>query len=197
MLKKLITLFLAFSLFSAHAGTTSTQGLKAAFDELNYSLTVEWDQKDKEFYVEQMKKFHRTMEQLQAQGLTTEQLIAFAKSEVKNERVAKDLETAFNMISINKMSSAEANKYILETLKRSYSSGASWGGEVIVIVAVAALIVVVALAVANAPASTGGSTGSYCYYDDYYFCDTYCYYDYYWGYTCYDDCYWTSRYICR
>lgn len=196
MLKKLITLFLAFSLFSAHAGTTSQQGLKAAFDELNYSLTVEWDQKDKEFYVEQMKKFHRTLDELQAKGMTTAQLIEFAKSEVKNERVAKDLETAFNMISINKMSSAEANKYIIETLKRSYNSGASWGGEVVVLVAVAALIIVAAIAVANAPAG-GFSNGGVCFYEDYYFCDTYCYYDYWWGYTCYDDCYWSSRYICR
>lgn len=194
MFKKLIALMLIVSVFtvSAHAATNS--GLKAAFDELNYSLTVEWDQKDKVFQQEQMKKFTSTLRDLQAKGLTNSQLVDFVKNEVKNERVAKDLETAFNMISINKMGASEANKYIVDTMKKSYSTGASWNGEVLIYVAAALLIVAVAIAIANADTVYVGG-GSSCYYDDVYVCDTYCYDDWY-GYTCYDDCYWTSQYSC-
>ena len=194
MLKKFIALFMILSIFTVQANASTHAGLKAAFDELNYALTVEWDQKDKDFHGEQMKKFASTVRDLQAKGLTNAQMIEFVKSEVKNAQVAKDLETAFNMIQINKMSSAEANKYILDTMKKSYSAGASWSGEVFVYLAVGVLIVALAIAIANGTPSTGG--GAYCYYDDVYVCDTYCYDDWYWGYTCYDDCYYTTQYVC-
>ena len=197
MLKKLMALMLVLSVFTVQAHATAQEGLKAAFDELNYALEVEWDQKDKAFHEEQMKKFTATLRDLQSKGLTQSQLVEFAKSEVKNAQVAKDLETALTMIQINKMSSSEANKYIIDTMKKSYSSGASWNGEVFVYLAVGILIVALAVAIANGSTSSGGGYygGSNCYYTDVYVCDTYCYDDYY-GYFCYDDCYWTSQYTC-
>jgi hypothetical protein len=194
MFKKLITLMLALSIFTVQAHAATDNGLKAAFDELNYSLTTEWDQKDKAFYETQMKQFASTIRDLQAKGLTNSQLIDFAKSEIKDAKAAKDLETAMTMVQINKMSSAEASKYVLETMKKSYSAGASWNGEVLVYLAVGVLIVALAVAIASGSATvtTGGNN---CYYDDVYVCDTYCYDDWY-GYTCYDDCYYSSQYIC-
>lgn len=193
MFKKLITLMMVLSIFTTSAFASSQGGLKAAFDELNYNLSVEWDQQDKEFYSEQMKKFSHSLRELQAQGLTNSQLIDFVKAEVKDERVARDLETAFNMISINKMSSQDANKYMVETMKKSYSAGASWNGGAGASVVIALLVVVAVLALAGSAGgySGGGSNGGgYC--QNYWVCDTNCYYDYWWGYTCYDDCY----YIC-
>ena len=193
MFKKLIAMMLVLSTLTVQAANASTtDGLKAAFDELNYSLTVEWDQKDKDFHATQMKKFTASIRDLQSKGLTNAQLVDFAKSQVKNAQVAKDLETAFNMIQINKMSGAEANKYILETMRKSYSAGASWNGEVFIYLAVGVLIVALAVAIAGSSSSSGGNN---CYYEDVYVCDTYCYDDYY-GYTCYDDCYYTNQYSC-
>ena len=187
MLKKLISLMLVMSMFVVSAHAASQEGLKAAFDELNYSLVVEWDQNDKDFYQNQMKKFMGTVRDLQSTGLTNAQLLDFVKSEVKDQRVAKDLETVFNMISINKMSSEDATKYMVESMKRSYSTGASWNGDVFLYLGVGLLIVAAALAAGGSV--RGGSTGGgYC--RDTYICDSTCYYDYYWGYTCYDDCYW-------
>lgn len=187
MFKKFITLMMVLSIFTVSANASTQTGLKAAFDELNYSLTVEWDQKDKDFYSSQMKKFSSEIRGLQSKGLTNSQLVDFVKSEVKNERAAKDLETAFNMVQINKMSAEEASNYLVEAMKKSYNVGASYQGEVFIYAAVGLLIVAAAVALAsgNATVSTGGG----CY--QYYVCDNYCYYDYYWGYTCYDDCYYT------
>lgn len=190
MFKKFIMLLMVMSIFTTQANASTQNGLKAAFDELNYSLTVEWDQKDKAFYTTQMKKFSGVLRELQAKGLTNAQMIDFVKAEVKNEKIAKDLETAFNMISINKLSSEEASEYMVETMKKSYSAGASWNGEVIVYLAIGLLIVAAAVALANGGASSGGyNGGGYC--TDTYVCDSVCYYDYYWGYTCYDDCYYS------
>lgn len=189
MLKKLLTFMMVAAIFVVNANAASQKGLKAAFDELNYALTVEWDQKDKDFYSTQMKKFMSVVSELQSQGMTNAQLIEFVKSEAKDEKVAKDLETAFNMVQINKMSSAEATKYMVDTMKKSYSSGASWNGEVLIYAAIGLLIVAAAIAIASG--SHGGASGSYYgggyYCTQYYVCDTY--YDPYYGY--YDDCYYT------
>lgn len=182
MFKKLIAMMMVVSIFTVSAHATTQNGLKAAFDELNYSLNVEWDQKDKEFYSREMKKFTETLLGFQSKGLTNAQLVEFVKSEVKNEKVSRDLETAFNMIAINKMSSEEASKYMVETMKKSYSAGASWNGEVFTFLAVGLLLVAAAIALGGS--YNGG--GSYC--DQVYLCDTACYYDYYWGYTCNNFC---------
>lgn len=184
MFKKLLSIVMIVSIFTVQANAATNSGLKAAFDELNYSLSVEWDQKDQDFYKNQMSAFTATVRDLQAKGLTNAQMIDFAKAEVKDAKVAKDLETAFNMISLNKMSSAEASKFMVDTMKKSYSQGASFNGEVFVYLAVGVLIV--ALAVALASGNVTVSNGGGCYYQDYYVCDTYC--DYY---GCWDDCYYT------
>ncbi len=195
MFKKFITLMMVVAIFTVQAHASTQNGLKAAFDEMNYSLTVEWDQKDKSFYDAQMKKFMGQVRELQKQGLTNAQMVEFAKSQIKDQKVAKDLETAFSMITINKMSSEEASQYMIESMKRAYSNGASWNGDVLIYLAVGLLIVALAVGLANGTA--GGSSnggGGYSCYDDCYYYTYQCGYDY-WGpiyceaYTCDTVCY--------
>ncbi len=200
MFKSFISFLLIFSVFTVHAQASTVEGLKKAFDELHFSLEHDWDQQDRSFYEAQMKKFNQELRSLQAQGLTSDQLLDFAKSQTKNPQMAKDLETAFTMIKINKMSSSEANRYVLDVMKKSYSRGASWTGEVFIYAAIGILIVALAIGIASgasgSSSSSGGGYSSSCYYDDIYLCDTYCYDDYWYGYTCYDDCYWSTQYMC-
>jgi Skp family chaperone for outer membrane proteins len=191
--KKLITLMMVVSIFTVQAHASTQNGLKAAFDEMNYSLTVEWDQKDKAFYETQLKKFTGVVRDLQKSGMTNAQMIDFAKAEVKDAKVAKDLETAFSMITINKMSSEDASKYMMESMKRSYSAGAAWNGDVIVYLAVGLLIVALAVGLANGNVSAGGGYaggGYYSCYDDCYYYEYSCGFGYYCeGYTCDEVCY--------
>lgn len=197
MFKKFITMIMVVTIFTVQAHAAAQDGLKTAFDEMNYSLTVEWDQKDQAFYEAQMKTFNAKVRELQKQGLTNAQMVEFAKSQVKDQRVAKDLETAFSMITINKMNSEDASKFMLDSMKRSYSAGAAWNGDVIIYLAVGLLIVALAVGVAtgNVAVRGGGSTGpGYSCYDDCYYYDYNCGYDY-WGpiycesYTCDTVCY--------
>ncbi len=157
MFRKLFTLLMVFAIFTVQASASTQNGLKAAFDEMNYSLTVEWDQQDRNFYEGQLKKFTSTVRELQKLGLTNAQMIEFAKTQVKDAKAAKDLETAFSMITINKMSSEEASKYMMDSMKRAYSHGASWNGEVIVYLAVGLLIVALAVGLARAVRDGGSS----------------------------------------
>jgi len=187
--KKMIALMMIVSIFTANAKAASNSGLKAAFDELNYSLNVEWDQKNKDFYTEKMKEFSTALRAEQAKGLTNEQLIAFVKTEVKDAKIAKDLETAFNMISLNKMSSQDAAKYMTDTMKKSYANGASWSGNAGTTIIVAVVLIAIVIAAATGNLTISSSRGGYC--SDVYVCDTVCYDDYYYGTTCSDDCYWS------
>lgn len=187
--KRLMSLMLVCAVFTVSAQATTQNGLKAAFDELNYSLTVEWDQQDKDFYIEQMKTFKGKVNELQARGLSKKELIEFAKAEVKNKKLAADLDTAFTMISLNKMTGEQASEYLVDLMKKGYSTGASWNSDAGLLIGVGLLLVVVGLAVAAG--GTGGSSGGTYYCTDRYVCDYVCTYDYYWGETCYNDCYWT------
>lgn len=144
MFKKLLVLPLVFC-FMVSPTHANTDGLKLAFQELNYALSVEWDQKDLKFKEEQMKKFEQEVLKL---GLSNQELMDFAISEVKDESLKRDLKTSFSMIQINKMSSREAKKYVQDTLEKSLSKGASWNGSISEqwLVGIIALAVILVLA---------------------------------------------------
>ena len=178
MFKKLFAFSIISCLFVVQAHATAQNGLKAAFDELNYALTVEWDQSNRDFYNTQMEQFKSNLGSLQEQGLSNQDLVNFTLTQVKDQKLAKDLETAFSMISINKMSEKDAQRYITDVMNKSYSQGASWGGEVIVGAIVLILIVAVAAIVAGKARVENG-----CYKVR--VCEDYCT-----GGVCYTDCDW-------
>ncbi len=187
MFKRMIALVLALSVFAVQANTSSNNSLKAAFDDLNYALTVEWDQKDRAFYDAQVEKFNGKVKALQAQGVTQSEVMEFAVSQVKDKNLAKELELAYTQISLNQLPQAEARKLILDTFSKSYSRGANWNGEAVLY---GAIIVVIAAAIIIAAASGAPvtvTTGTSCY-------DNYVCYDYYdsWGWYLYTDCYWET-----
>lgn len=178
MLKKFFVSSMVFCLLIVQANAATHNGLRAAFDELNYSLNVEWDQVDKAVYNKAQKKFANSLRSLQAQGLTNQEIISFALSEVKDAKLQRDLETAISMVMINKMNESEAHAYISDVLAKTQIKGASWnGGAAIGTILVIALFVAVALIVTgNARVEEG------CY--QVYRCDDYCT-----GGVCYEDCY--------
>ncbi len=175
MFKKLLTLMMVFAIFTVQAHAAAADGLKTAYDELNYALNVEWDQKDKAFYTAQMKEFNNSLRDLQSQGLTNRDLINFARSQVVNHQAAQDIDAAFNMITLNNMSDNDASALMVETMKKTYRTGASWNGEADILLYAGLGLLLIAAALAAGSGYYGGSP----YYEDT------CYYDYYYGYTCY------------
>lgn len=185
MFKRFFVGFLAFAFISVQANAATNNSLKAAFDQLNYSLSVEWDQKDRAFYDAKMKEFTAQVAELQAQGLTNAELSEFALTQVKDKTLAAELNTAFTMIQINKMNQSEARKLVLDTVSKSYNQGASWSSDAFLIGGLVVLVLAVALAAAGGSVRGGGGAG--CYED--YVC-----YDYYdsWGYYWYSDCFYET-----
>lgn len=186
MFGKILSFLMFLSFLTVQTQAATHNGLKAAFDELNYALTVEWDQNDQQVYEKEMKKFMNEVRQLKNEGLTNEEMIGFVKTQIKDQKVAKDLETAFSMITINNMSTEEASKYMIDSMKRAYSQGASWTGDGIVYLAAGLLLVALAVAAAGAPVDVGG--GGYRCYEDCYYYDYQCGYDW-WGWPVYCEAY--------
>jgi Glu-tRNA(Gln) amidotransferase subunit E-like FAD-binding protein len=127
MLSKILALLLTLSFICpAYSNVNHAASLKAAFDELNYSLTVEWDQKDEIFQQTQMKKFEDSLKELNRQGLSNAEMMELLTAELKNEQLAKNLEEAFRLVSINKMTPEQARELLNEVVKKSYASGSNW-----------------------------------------------------------------------
>lgn len=192
MFKKLTTLLIACSFFMTSSYASSDKGLKAAFDELQYALTVEWDQEDKGFYESSMAKFRKKVSELRKEGLTNAQMMELVKTESKGTQMAKNIETALTMIEINKMDLEEATQYMIETLEKSQDRGASWVGGVSVAVGSLAFFALIFYLLKDVPAAGGNNhpDDNVC-SNPVTVCGQSCDYDVYWGESCYEHC-WQS-----
>ena len=149
MLKKFLAIVSLLCLIVVQAHAVSNNGLKAAFDELNYSLSVEWDQKDQAFYDAKVAEFNSEIEALQKAGLSNQELVDYALSQVKDQKLANDLEKTFALVELNKMSPEQAKAHVKKLIDQSYNRGASWSGEVIHGGAILVIIILIVVVVAH------------------------------------------------
>lgn len=133
MLKKFV--FLMMLTTSVFAGTAP---LKSAFDDLTYSLTVEWDQKDQEFAQNSLSLF-----QMKVAGASVADKKEFFKillkgQEIATERFVLELEN-------NNLSQEEAIAKLNQLIKGTYREGAAFApSKYILIGAGAATLVFIA-----------------------------------------------------
>lgn len=126
MFSKILCLVMTFAIFSGSAMASSQDGLKAAFDEFNYSVMVEWDQKDPAFYEAKEQALTESILSLKSAGLTNSELVSFAKSQMKSSALAHELDLVLKAISLNTMSVEEAQEHFETAMKNSMNQGASW-----------------------------------------------------------------------
>ena len=139
-MSKKILVFILTALFMTQSFAATNAPLKEVFDDLNYSLNVEWDQKDRNFYNQKMDSFIKQIKGLRDQGLTNQELIDYTVSQIKDKKLADDVRTGLSMVSINSMNSEEAHEYVSRLMTETYSSGASWSGQGVVAGAVLAVV---------------------------------------------------------
>lgn len=125
MVMRFFSFVLTFALLTSVAHAETAKGLKAAFDELNYSLSVEWDQKDPAFLNARSEEFAR---QMIDSGKTNQEILGVLLKEIQNEKLKTDLETTFTLMSLNLMSQAEALEQFKQIMQKNYRTGASWNG---------------------------------------------------------------------
>lgn len=126
--RSLMAMLMSFVCFSAFAVTPNQIALKQAFDEFHYALSVDWDQKDQAFFQAKSEDFNQSLTNLMKQGLTKEDLIGFAKSEIKDAKQADEIVARLNRLNVATMTEKDLSKTVLDMRSSLYSNGASWQG---------------------------------------------------------------------
>ena len=188
MIKKFFALFLIFMMTSAYANhpVNNLMQLESAFNNFNFALNVEWDQKDKKFYNSQLNTLTNVIKNLQTKGLNQEELIEFAKRNILDKKLAKDLDQMLQHVKTSKMTSSETRKFVMEYMGKNHSEGASWIGKKSSFWVILGIILIVAIIIAAVDDHDSDNHNS-C--NDEYVC-----YDYYdtFNYFTYQDCFWES-----
>lgn len=130
---KFIAYIMCFFVVTAHADSSFHGSLKEVFDDLAYSLTVEWDQKDPGFYQKQMNTFQKHILVMRQQGLSNAELMDFLISNVKDESAAADLKKFTEIASKQKLSRDEMDSMLKDIISRHYARGSSWIGTVLIV----------------------------------------------------------------
>ncbi|MDD4972759.1 MAG: hypothetical protein PHY93_00330 [Bacteriovorax sp.] len=131
MFKKITALLLLTAFTNVYAVTPIQQAneLNKTFDSLNYKLNVEWNQKDVQFFDASIAEFEREIADLQAEGISNKDLIAYTTDKIKDKQIQNDINEMSKVIAETQMSNEEARAYIISRLSSTYSQGASWSGR--------------------------------------------------------------------
>jgi hypothetical protein len=164
LLKQFVTIVLCLTFFThpVSAAPEARGSLKALFDELNYSLSVEWDQKDQAFYKMKTAQFEAGLETLRAQGLTNEELLEFARTQIKNGKVQSEYDALMLMLKADSLKPDEANKMVSDLIRKNYNQGASWSGDPVAIGLGIVLVGLIALIIIGAVNCNNGKWDCTC-----------------------------------
>jgi len=149
--KKMTAILMVAAVTNAYAFTPVKHSfdqaaeLKRTYDELNYKLNVEWDQHDSKFRDDALNDFQQDLETLQRQGLTSDTLVEYTKSQIKDKQVRDDMNSIAKAIHENKMSPDEARAFAMSKVNGLYAKGASWSGSRIHMKAVLLVAVIIIL----------------------------------------------------
>ncbi|MFA6238751.1 MAG: hypothetical protein WC635_15555 [Bacteriovorax sp.] len=135
MLKKFTALFLITAFTQVYAVTPVQQSfaladqLNKSFDELNYRLNVEWDQRDSKFVDSVLVDFEKEITELQKSGLTNKELVQYTLDKIKDKQSRDEVAAITKVINENQMTMEEARAFALSKLNSTYSQGTSWSGQ--------------------------------------------------------------------
>ena len=151
MFKKITALFLVMSFTHVYAVTPVQESFSAAneinrsFDELNYRLNVEWDQKDSKYVKEAFADFEKNIMTLQAQGLSNKELTQYTLDKIKDKKTRDEVNEITKVINEKQMSSEEARDFAVSKLSKMYSLGTNWTGSRMHVPHVALILGIIAL----------------------------------------------------
>jgi len=136
MFKKITALLLLTAFTNVYALTPMEQSaargaeLGRTFDALNYSLNVEWDQKDAKFFDEAVASFTDDVAALQRQGMTQDEMMDYTMNKIKDSNVKNEITKLAKVIADSKMSNEEARAFTMAKMNSIYSNGTSWSGTI-------------------------------------------------------------------
>lgn len=181
-MKKIASTFLALSMaiiLPFNQVQASDLTLDSALDNLQYQLSVEWDQQDTAGQKKIVDNFTAQVAELNKQGVTNEAVFNALAARSFDAQTAKDLKSIAKYAKEKKLSEGEARKLIVDYANTSQKIGANFRSEAVL----TSILVGVAVAVLLIVCLNGGCRNDNRCYDDcyidywgYYVCDTYCRY---------------------
>lgn len=145
-MKKLFSLVLMIALMSNSFATITYQTqLNKTFDKFTYELSQVGADKTKT--AEIIKGLENELKNLMAEGLTKEDLVAFAKGEVKNDAIAKEIDTILALNSLEALNEKQVMDLVVKSLKDGEATGSNYTGAIMwqaagILVAVILLVVI-------------------------------------------------------
>lgn len=151
-MKKFLSLVLAFSFsLSAFASSGSVQGLDQLLNEYEYSMALEWDQKDLRARSEIVNRMSADLKALMASEQVSKQdLISVIQKRVKSKNNLEALKLKASLLPEN-LSQEQQLETLLQSLN-SGAQGASWNsrtGTIAVVSIVGLYLAAMVLVVAN------------------------------------------------
>ncbi len=131
---RFISALLCFCLtFNVMAASGTVSEFERALDEYQYSLTVQWDQKDAAFMTARTESFYATIATLMTQGLTKEKILDVVSSKSNNIKEVETLKLRMDALASASNSSSELAEAITTNSTGLYATGASWEGSAVLI----------------------------------------------------------------
>lgn len=139
---RLISAILCLCLtFNVMAASGTVQEFERALDEYQYSITVEWDQKDQAFMSVQTEAFYGAMASLMDKGLTSEEIMKVVSKKSNNVKEIEAMKLRMQLLAKNSNSSTDLAQAVAASSKNLYSNGASWeGSATLITVGIVAII---------------------------------------------------------
>lgn len=142
---KFLSLMLSVSMLSGavipgnvHARTTSDYEMKvsnteekvnAIFDQFNYKMTVEWDQKDAEFKKQAEADLKQNILDLEATGVSLVDIQKTMEKKISTGKFKQDYEQFVDAMKKQNLSEEELNAKTLEFAKKNYQEGVDFLGK--------------------------------------------------------------------
>ncbi len=145
---KILSILIAFCFtMNVFASTGALNDLSAAMDDYQYSMTVEWDQKDQSFKNKQLEVLSAKMGELFKKGLTSQDVNKLVESRFKNSQVAEAAKLKIAMMG-NKLTPANVVEVLKDNSSELYVNGASWNGNTQVFVWGGVIVAIIAISLA-------------------------------------------------
>lgn len=144
---KILSWLLLFCMFTnAFAATGTIAELEQALNEYQYSMVVDWDQKDKAEAEKISKTFFDQMDVLFTEkNLSHAEVVKYIESRVKDPKKLADLKVKIEALTSRADSKAKLAKILSESLGSMEMQGASWNGGVSYALAITGILAVAVL----------------------------------------------------
>lgn len=134
-MKTLMTFMLSMMILCQSALASNSENFEQMLKELEYSLTVEWDQKDKKYYEQAMERFYREMSELQKRGLSNREMLSVIERTSLNTKVVSEMKHLIGQLDVEKLSLEETKNLVMKAFREGQAKGGNWMMSDVVILA--------------------------------------------------------------